>query len=108
MWMVHADLVLFAQIGQFFRWDVGIAVGLLIVSIVFGVWIVVRVRRWREELAEPPQPEDPLQSYEDMVDEGSLDPDEFARIKDRLEGKMEDVHDETAPTDKPPDTSIKE
>src|SRR5207244_10498585 len=76
---------LFAQI----RFDPELLVlgVLLIVAIVAGCIIVARVRRWRQEDAAPVPLEDQMKSYGELVERGELSPQEFERIKARLEQK---------------------
>ena len=83
---------LFAQI----RFDPELLVlgVLLIVAIVAGCIIVARVRRWRQEDAAPVPLEDQMKSYGELVERGELSPQEFERIKVRLEQKAA----ETPPT----------
>ena len=56
---------------------------LLILLIVAGCVAVVRVRRWRDEVAPLPL-EDQIHNYEALVERGELDPKEFERIKAHL------------------------
>jgi hypothetical protein len=70
---------------------------LLIVLIVAGCIAVARVRRWRQEDAAPVTLEEQIKSYGELVERGELAPQEFERIKARLEQKAADV---------PPDTRI--
>ena len=99
MWTFHtceADTILFAQVGLFLRWDVCLPIGLLIGVIVLGIWAVAQLRRWRVELMEEETglPEElTLEHFQALFDDGSLDPEEFERIKARLQA---------APTDPQP------
>jgi hypothetical protein len=116
MWTVHAcraEPALWGQVGLFFRWDILLPVGLLIVVLGFGFWAFMRVRSWRAEmLEEDTSPADQIDHYEKMVEDGLLDPEELARIKARMVQKLMEPdmnHDDPAPPPSPPpDTSIHE
>jgi len=112
MWTVHnsaAGAFLFAQRGLM-EWDVIVPIGALIGVLGLGVWAIVKVKKWREETAEEvgPTTHEQLEHYQQMVDEGELDPEEFARIKAQLGKSGMSVPDPTPPADQPPDTSIRE
>jgi hypothetical protein len=116
MWTFHscnADTILFAQFRQFLRWDVCLPIGLLIGVVILVIWIVARLRQWRAELLEDesaPAEELTLDHYEKLVEEGLLDPHEFARIKSRMEAKENETGPKTddAPpsNDQPPKPSF--
>jgi tetrahydromethanopterin S-methyltransferase subunit G len=112
MWTFHtcnADALLFAQVGQFLRWDVCLPAGLLIGVIVLGIWVVARIRQWRVELLEEQDalPEElTLEHFQQLFDEGLLDPEEFERIKARLQAAAPKPENANPSTDQPPDTSF--
>jgi hypothetical protein len=96
MWMAHpfqADFVLVGQIAGAERkvslTEVSLPLGILVGVLVLGIGVFVWVRRWRQEYVEDSSswPQHVLSHYEKMVEEGSLHPDEFARIKARLDQK---------------------
>ena len=60
---------------------------LLIVLIVAGCIAVARVRRWRTEDTPAISLEEQIKSYGELVERGELAPQEFERIKARLEQK---------------------
>ena len=60
---------------------------LLIVLIVAGCIAVARVRRWRIEDTPAISLEEQMKSYGELVERGELAPQEFERIKARLEQK---------------------
>jgi len=117
MWTFHAcnvDTLLFAQVGQFLRWDVCLPIGLLFSVLVLGFWVVARIRRWRAELAEEESAaaeELSLDHFQKLVEDGLLDPQEYERIKARLDAAPSDMqpkNDKTNPSDnQPPDTSFR-
>lgn len=82
---------------------------LLIVLIVAGCIAVARVRRWRQEDATPVSLEDQIKSFGELVERGELGPQEFERIKARLEQKAAEMqpnpgisgHVETRPSQPP-------
>lgn len=88
-------------------WDLWLAGGVLIAIVVLGSWAVFSVKRWRE------QPVDPeslslgaqIRHYQSMVDNGTLDPQDFERIKAHLENPGAD---EPPTSSQSPDTSIRE
>jgi hypothetical protein len=116
MWTFHsrnADTILFSQVGQFLRWDVCLPIGLLIGVVVLGIWTVARIRRWRTEFMddlETPAEELTLEHFQQLFDEGLLDPHEFERIKARLQTAPTDMvpkNEKTDPSnDQPPNTSF--
>lgn len=77
------------------------ALGLvLLTSAVIGVgaWMIWLAKRWRNQLLESRSTEPlTLASYQQMLDDGLLDEEEFARIKARLEAP--DPPTPTSPTD---------
>jgi len=89
-------------------WDVWIAIAALAALVALGSWAIYRVKRWREELAANTvdQTPDTLAHYQQMMDDGLLDPEEFDRIKARLESAA--LSNEESPPPQPPDTAIKE
>ena len=105
MWTARGPL--FAQDKQLIQWDLLVACGALLAVVGFGAWAVYRLKRWREETAQdvPPTRDELLQHYQKMVDEGTLDPQEFALIKDQL-GRSQTPP--APPSDQPPDTSIRD
>ena len=117
MWTFHtckADAILFSQFGLFFRWDLCLPIGLLIGAVVLGIWAIARIRRWRAELEQEelePTEELTLEHYQKMVEDGLLDPQEFARIKARMEmiqpARDSKIDEPSAAKDQPPDTSFR-
>jgi len=104
--------ILFAQIGKDLRpnpppasqWEIWLAFGSLVGAVALGCWAIYRVKRWREESAqdELPSPQQELDHYQKMMDDGLLNPVEFAQIKARMENP-------SAPppvADQPPDNSF--
>ena len=84
------------------QWEVWLAIGSLMAVLGFGVWAIYRVKRWRQEQAEPValMPAQQLDDYQKMVDAGLLDPAELAQIKASLQ-----TPPFTPPSTPPPDTS---
>jgi hypothetical protein len=70
-----------------FQWDFElIALAAVLAGMVAaGALAVYRVKRWRNESEEPATVEDQIEHYQSLVDEGELDPEEFDRIRARLE-----------------------
>jgi hypothetical protein len=64
--------------------DVAVTVALLAGAIGAGVAMFLWVRNWRRQLLEEPTAEEQLESYRTMLGEGTIDPQEFERIRDRL------------------------
>ena len=58
---------------------------LAIILIVLGCMVVVRVRSWRVDEIASQSLEDQLRSYQALVERGELDPQEFDKIKGRLQ-----------------------
>src|SRR5687767_1086584 len=110
MWTVHNPLAgtrLFAQ-ALSTEWDLCVAAGALFAVLGLGLWAIFKVKQWREKddaLGVLPIDQQ-LAHYQEMVDEGELDPQEFARIKAKLEGQIssEPPPIET-PANQPPDGS---
>jgi hypothetical protein len=59
---------------------------LLIGAIGLGVTAFVWARNWRRRTAEETNPEEQIESYRHMLDEGLIEPQEFERIEARLHG----------------------
>ena len=93
--------------GAFLEWEFCLALGALIIVCGVGTWAVFKVRRWRREETEFDwqSRHELLAHYQEMLDAGDLAPEEFARIKARL-----DPPDDWEPpaADQPPDTSFRE
>jgi hypothetical protein len=115
MWMDHSlrtAAILFAQLGKDLRpnpppaskWEIWLALGALVGAVALGCWAIYRVKRWREETVQEdlPSPQQQLDHYQKMVDDGLLDPNEFARIK----AHMEKPPAPPPNASQPPDTSF--
>jgi len=102
MWTVGAvPAPMFADLLDLaIDWELAALAVALIALVGLGTAAIVRVRRWWQQPSQDPV-EQQLEIYQTMLDEGLLDPDEFRRIQDRLEGI------DPAPAPPPPDTSIK-
>jgi hypothetical protein len=70
-----------------FQWDVElIALAAVLAGLIgAGALAVYRVKRWWNESEGPATVEDQIEHYEALVEEGELDPQEFDRIRARLE-----------------------
>ena len=113
MWMDHSSrpaAILFAQLGKDLRpnpppaswWEIWLALGGFVGAVALGCWAIYRVKRWREETVqeERPSPQQQLDHYQQMVDDGLLDPIEFVKIKAQMEAAPAPF-----PTNPPPDAS---
>jgi hypothetical protein len=114
MWMVQtslADMVLFAQTGTLFDWELCLPTGALVAFVALGIWAIVKVKRWHDE-AEEIRREEQITQYEKLAEDGLLDPEELARIKARLEARFDPTAPNTDGTSplptQPPDSSIQE
>ena len=113
MWMVHNSAFGAVPFGQATLWpaDLWLAVGALLGVVGLGIWAILKVKRWREDEAEnaPLTPQQQIEAYQKLVDDGLLDAEEFARIKAQLEAKAPPSKpaDNHLPS-QPPDTSIQE
>lgn len=76
---------LFAQVLVDAETDVLALALLVIIGVSF--YLVVRVRRWRLEEMEKPSLQDQLQSYQRLHEQGLLAPQEYERIRARLEAR---------------------
>lgn len=78
-----------APIGQVARpWfdaELAVLAVALTVLLAVGVTVVIRVRRWRQARAEPPTLAEQLESFQALVEKGELAPNEFERVKARLQ-----------------------
>lgn len=114
MWMDHPSptaAILFAQFGKDLRpnappaspGEIWLALGGLVGAVALGCWAIYRVKRWREETAqeEPLSPQQQIDHYQQMVDDGLLDPNEFTQIKARMENPPPPPPNAS----QPPDTS---
>ena len=119
MWMDRSWptlAILFAQVGRgsgqdvrpASQWDIGLAFGALIAAMALGFWAIYRIKRWRENLAqdEPLTPQEHLDHYQQLVDDGLLDASEFARIKAQMEKPTHPAPSPPPPASQPPDTSF--
>jgi hypothetical protein len=59
-------------------------------AIGLGVAVFVWMRNWRRRLAEEAAPEEPIETYQQMLDEGLIEAEEFERIAARLREKPND------------------
>ena len=110
MWTVHTfpkGSLIFSQIGRL-EWQLFLPIGATLGVIGLGVWAFLRAKKWREELAQEDllAPQEQLDHYQQLVDDGLLDPQEFARIKEQLE-KLARPQEPDA-KHQPPDTSFPE
>jgi hypothetical protein len=122
MWMDRScplAAILFAQLGKDLRpnpppaspWEIWLALGSLVGAVALGCWAIYRVKRWREESAqdELASPQQEIDHYQKMVDDGLLDPDEFAQIRARMEKPSVPAPTNPPPAaDQPPDNSFSE
>jgi hypothetical protein len=65
--------------------------------IVAGFAVASRMARWARDRPAPRLPGEELEHYRALKDEGEISPEEFERIRARLEGKPPD-----APRHEPP------
>ncbi|GEM_PF-5191342 len=82
-------------------WELTILCILLIMLIVAGCVAVVRVRRRLHEDAAPLSLDDYLHSYQALVERGELAPQEFERLKARLQQKLGEKAAEPPPPESP-------
>lgn len=103
-----AGMILFAQNG-FIQWDLMLAVGALVAVVALGTWAIYAAKKWRDNLAQdaPVTRDEQIARYQKMVDDGELDPEEFARIKTQLDNPAPATQ-QPHPLDQPPDTSFRE
>jgi hypothetical protein len=120
MWMDRSTptaAILFAQLGKDLRrnpppaspWEIWLAFGSLVGAVALGCWAIYRVKRWREESAQEEllSPQQLIDHYQKMVDDGLLDPEEFAQIKARMEKPIAPAQASPPPVaDQPPDNSF--
>src|SRR5947209_18914723 len=59
----------------------------LVAAVLAGVLVITWVQRWRQRSAEPADPQAELENYRALFERGLLTPEEFARIRTRIEGK---------------------
>src|SRR3712207_3382576 len=83
-WLLASGLV--AQVSPQARL---ILTSLALVAVIGGgVFAIVWARRWREAAADDaPAEELTIEEYRKLLDEGLLDPEEFERIRARLEAR---------------------
>ena len=115
MWTVHtsqAGTGLFGQVELFWQWDLCLPVGATVGIAALGLWAILKAKRWRDEAAEIRglAHDDQITQYENMVEDGLLDPEELARIKAKLEARFDPPSADTTPPppSQPPDSSIQE
>ena len=89
-------------------WEFWLPVGATIGVVALGIWVIYRAKRWHEEyVQEEPlfSPQEQLQRYQEMMEAGELDPQEFARIQEQI---AKQTADPIPPTNQPPDMSAPE
>lgn len=81
-----ADAILTANLTAQFRLDLEwvILAGILLGLVFLGGFIVARYKRWLVEQKTPPASM-AIDDYRALLDQGLLDPEEFERIRRRLE-----------------------
>jgi hypothetical protein len=62
-------------------------IALLAGAIGLGIAVFIWARRWRDRIALDHEAENSIETYRDMLDDGLIDPAEFARIEARLDGQ---------------------
>lgn len=61
----------------------------LLVLLFIGFWFVIRVRRWqKEDETERVTPQQQIETYRALMEEGLLDPQEFEKLRQRLTGQV--------------------
>jgi hypothetical protein len=115
MWMARAfqisNVLLFGQLKIFQRVDFWLGVGSLVGILALGSWAISWFKRWRQEnmTSLPTLPQNQIDHYQQMVDDGLLDPDEFARIKAQLNNPtgepLSQPPKSIPPTNEPTDSS---
>jgi hypothetical protein len=66
-------------------WELVLIGAGLLVLIFVGFWFVLRIRRWqKEEEADRVTPQQQLDNYRAMMEEGLLEPGEFEKLRKRL------------------------
>jgi hypothetical protein len=81
---------------------------LLVAAIGLGVAAFVWVRNWRQRLADDTNTEEQLASFQHMLDDGLIDPQEYERIAAQLETQKRAQHQPSpevasgAPPEPPP------
>ncbi|MSQ94831.1 MAG: hypothetical protein EXR98_09785 [Gemmataceae bacterium] len=112
--MVHtllADISFPGRLSDRSGWEFCLPAAVLIGVLGLGIWAVLKIKRWHDEecASEIVATEQQLEHYQQMVDDGLLDPEEFARIKTQFEARLADQASiREGPPNQPPDTSIQE
>ncbi len=102
MWIVFS-LQTEDILGRFVEWQFCLPLGALAVLLTLGIWAIIRVSRWRQESMDVMPAPEKLLDYETMIEEGLLNPDELARIKNRMNPNNDRAQPDDASTaDKPP------
>jgi hypothetical protein len=78
----------FALWAQTFDWEL-VLLGVALLAVLFiGFWVVLRVRQWqKDEEAARLTPQQQLDGYRALLDQGLLEAQEFEKLKARLETK---------------------
>ena len=100
----RADMFLLGQtkLGALeFCLPAGVLVGIL----ALGFYVFLMIKRWRQESIEAStlSPQDQLDHFQKMVEEGLLDPEEFARIKAEMDKRASAIHADPDEPSPPPD-----
>jgi hypothetical protein len=67
-------------------WELTALTLVLLVLLFVAFVVVMRLRRWRQQdVAAAPTPQQQLEQYQEMLDEGLLEKDEFDRLRQALE-----------------------
>jgi hypothetical protein len=78
--------------------EVAFVVAAFVGAVGLGVAVFIWARNWRRRLAEEPITEDTIETYQQMLDEGFIDSEEFDRIQARLSRSSEACRSEPRPT----------
>lgn len=71
--------------AQGFDWEL-LLLGAVLLAVIFaGFWVVLRVRGWqKDQEAERITPQQQLEHYRNLLEDGLLEPQEFEKLKTKL------------------------
>src|SRR5207237_9380948 len=82
-------------------------IALLAGLIGLGIGIFIWARRWRERTAHDQESENSIETYQHMLDEGLIDPAEFARIEAQFLGQPGVSSTDIRSAPEPPSTDVR-
>lgn len=85
MWQAPLDRVVVAQVV--WDWELILSLVGLTSLIGLGLWCILKVKRWGQQ-SDALSVQEELASHQSLLEQGLLTPEEFERVRARLEGPI--------------------